>query len=263
MKRILSLFDYSGSWPEEFARHGDDVWCIDIKDGNDVNQWGDCESLYSEVEYCDGVLAAVPCTDFSSSGARWWKQKDEDGRTEASVELCLQALRIVDAFIPTDLDEEHEFFWAIENPVGRIHKLIPELGLPMYFDPCDFAGYLNLTSSDHNELDRLRRKDGKGFCSEERQFVLDCNAYTKKTGIWGDFNRDMVKDRIEPVRCNPWGSPLMSLGGDNAKTKEIRSHTPVGFAKAFYQANKNHVAELNCYDVMEAISKGEQLELVF
>jgi hypothetical protein len=247
MKRILSLFDYSGEWPYYFQKSGWDVLMIDIKDGHDVNYWDSCETLYQEMDDINAIIAAVPCTDFANSGARWFAEKDADGRTCASVELCYQTLRIVSAWEPTCPDfieecengEPYTWFWAVENPVGRIQKLVPELGPAYYFQPHEFAGYLDLSDADHNELDRLRRKDGKGFTPEERQFVIDCNAYTKKTGLWGCFNRSMEKRPIEPVRCNNYGSPMMSLGGNTAKTKEIRSNTPEGFSRAFFHANED------------------------
>jgi len=35
----------------------------------------------------DAILAAPPCTDFASSGAQYWPEKDRDGRTAYSLEL--------------------------------------------------------------------------------------------------------------------------------------------------------------------------------
>ena len=248
MKRILSLFDYSGTWPSPFAHSGWDVVMIDLQDGEDIYDINEYENNIARFEEVHGLLAAVPCTDFANTGARWFAEKDKDGRTCASVALCQHTLSLMDSWRPTDFDymeyaaecpEEEPFFWAIENPVGRIATLVPEMGKPHYFNPCDFAGYLDLSVSDHNELDRLRRKDGKGFTAEERQFVIDCNAYTKKTGLWGEFNREMVEKPIEPVRCNKYGSPMMSYGGSSEKTKRARSNTPEGFAIAFHRANNS------------------------
>lgn len=91
-------------------------------------------------------------------------------------------------------------FWALENPIGRLKHWI---GDPiMKFDPCDFG-----------------------------------DPYTKKTLLWGIFN-EPVKNRVEPIRSTSQGSWLMKLGGKSEKTKELRSITPQGFAKAFYEANR-------------------------
>jgi len=156
-----------------------------------------------------------------------------------SLELARVVLRMADLFQPTDPDYDEPFFFALENPVGRLHKLLPEMGPAWYFQPWEFAGWLDLTESDHNELDRLRRKDGKDFSREEVEFVMRCNAYTKKTGLWGCFNHELEKRPIEPVRCAPQGSPIQTFGGKSEDTKEARSNTPRGFSLAFYEANKD------------------------
>jgi hypothetical protein len=246
MKSLLSLFDYSCNWPRPFYNNGWDVvpWDIKIDEFRDIMKLDGPETLFSlfENEF-DGILAAIPCTDFAVCGSQYWKAKDLDGRTLASMDLVYQVEKLVDWYFPTDPDYFEEggtFFWSIENPVGRLGKLHPELQGPIYWHPYEFAGYLNLSNSDHNELDRIRRKDGIGITREEIDFVLRCEAYTKKTGLWGDFNRNLVKKPVEPVRVCRQGSPIQTFGGKSDKTKEARSLTPTGFAQAFYEANKEY-----------------------
>ena len=53
----------------------------------------------------DMVLAFPPCTHLSSSGARWFAQKQRDGRQQAAIEFFLNFTRL-------------SMPWAIENPVG-------------------------------------------------------------------------------------------------------------------------------------------------
>lgn len=62
----------------------------------------------------------MPCTDYAVSGARWFKAKDEDGRTAKSQLLVDKTKEIIEYFEP--------IFWVVENPVSRIHKLNPWLG---------------------------------------------------------------------------------------------------------------------------------------
>lgn len=186
-KVIISLFDYSGNWPRFYKEAGYDVYSLDIK--NDVDVLDLSRDDFPGEVY--GILAAPPCTDFSSSGAQYWKQKDEDGRTAASLALVDKTLEIISWFSPQ--------FWAIENPVGRLSKLRPQLGQPWYFQPHWYG-----------------------------------DPYTKKTGLWGVFNKDLPRCDVEPDPNN-W---IMRLGGKSEKTKELRSMTPLGFAKAFYEANK-------------------------
>jgi hypothetical protein len=199
MKTILSLFDWTGTWAEPFRRDPDyDVIYIDIKDGMDINDF--CYEYCVEelgIELVHGILAAPDCTHFSSSGAQYWPAKDKDGRTDAALELVYQTLRTVELYKPE--------WWVLENPVGRLNRLIPDLPRPWYFQPHEFG-----------------------------------DAYTKKTGIWGRFNQEGMEQRktpVEPIRACDAGSWLMQLGGKSERTKELRSETPAGFATAFYQAH--------------------------
>lgn len=90
-------------------------------------------------------------------------------------------------------------WWALENPVGRLRRW---LGPPRYiFDPCDHG-----------------------------------DPYTKKTCLWGSFTIPK-KAPVEPVRVNAQGSWVQSLGGKSERTKTLRSVTPAGFARAFFEAN--------------------------
>lgn len=86
-------------------------------------------------------------------------------------------------------------WWVLENPVGRLKHYI---GDPvMYFNPCDYG-----------------------------------DPYTKKTGLWGDFNPAMPLNVVEPTE----GSK-MHLLPPGEKRQELRSITPPGFARAFFEAN--------------------------
>jgi hypothetical protein len=100
-------------------------------------------------------------------------------------------------------------WWALENPAGRLPRLVPELAPfgPWYFHPHEFGAWI-----------------GGG------------DAYTKKTGIWGVFT---VPERklVAPVRVCAQGRWLQALGGKRERTTELRSMTPLGFAAAFFHAN--------------------------
>jgi len=192
---VLSLFDFSGRWSSPYREKGYEVYQVDVKLGIDILDLTPDDIPATEIGV---ILAAPPCTDFASSGAQYWKAKDNDGRTEASMDLVTKTLELIQHYKPR--------VWAIENPVGRLNKLFPELGTPWYFNPCEFAGYLDDPSTE---------------------------AYNKRTGLWGTFNIP-VKKPVEPSLGN---SPIMKLGGKNEKTKELRSMTPLGFSKAFYRSN--------------------------
>jgi hypothetical protein len=206
-KTILSLYDYTGQWSMPFKKAGYTVIQQDIKLGQDIFEDTIPAAIQDAVEgkKLHGVLAAVPCTDFAGSGARWWKDKENQpaaytgtevqfiNTVEMSVFLVLAVLFIVELFNPK--------FWALENPIGRIQKLVPELGpARLYFDPCDFG-----------------------------------DPYTKRTALYGNFNNKLEYDPVFPFE----GSKMWAqYGGKSERTKELRSITPMGFAQAFYEANK-------------------------
>lgn len=134
-KVVLSLFDKSGAWSRPWEEAGYQVYRFDIQDDaevGDVNNFstdffGDWFGDFDGLDIY-AILAACPCTDFASSGARHFAAKDADGRTVASVRLVHQTLRTIEYFRPA--------VWALENPVGRIERLG---GLPPWrlsFDPC-------------------------------------------------------------------------------------------------------------------------------
>lgn len=57
------------------------------------------------------------------------------------------------------------------------------------------------------------------------------DPYTKKTALWGEFTAP-IKAPVEPITPNP--IHFMSPGPDRAR---MRSITPAGFARAFFEAN--------------------------
>jgi len=193
--KIISLFDYSGNWSKPWRKEFE-VIQIDIKLGIDILIWN-----YKNIEKNNvyGILAAIPCTDYALSGAKHFKIKDRDGRTEKSNLLVKKTMEIINYFNPK--------FWVVENPMSRIHKLNPELGRVKFkFHPYEFAGWNN---------------------NKEEQ-------YQKTTWLFGNFTSPEKK----PLP-NVLGQKLYrNYGGKSERTKELRSITPMGFSKAFFEANK-------------------------
>lgn len=225
---VVSLFDRTGNWPRPWASDPDTtVITVDqspVPDGyewggrihiqTDIGAWASVEqpmlliALVEEIRRAEPsqlvVLMAPPRTDFASSGARYFKQKDADGTTQKSVALLRASLRLRDRLLrPGDV-------WALENPVGRLAKLVPELGAySLIFHPSDYGGYL----------------DPPG------------DAYTKRTCLWGNFVRPPFRP-VKPISVCEQGSWIQRLGGKSEKTKFERSKTPEGFARAFWLANR-------------------------
>ena len=200
---LLSVYDYTGNWAKPYVDAGWRVILWDYKvEGCILERFGWLCSMIDEENdgYVDGLLAAPPCTAFASSGARWWTDKDRSGTgphpfrsfTEYMEALTRIVLVMVEKFSPR--------FWALENPIGRIEKVVPELKpyRRLAFDPCDYG-----------------------------------DAYTKRTIIYGNFNPHLKKTPVLPTE----GSKMHRLP-PSIDRAGIRSATPQGFAKAFYQANK-------------------------
>lgn len=202
-RRIISLCDYTQQWPRYFALDGYSVEPVDIKRGIDIFTW---EPPPGPV---DGVLAAPECTCFSVSGAQYWPAKDADGRTADALRLVDRCLELIRQLNPR--------WWILENPIGRLGRLRPEMlgKAKMIVHPADYAGYLADPAS---------------------------NAYNKATCLWGKFEMG-PKAPVPPViyvtKDGKRGSyQWAKLGGKSARTKELRSTTPLGLAYATWLGNR-------------------------
>lgn len=205
-KTLISLFDYTGNWSRPYRENGWNVVQVDIQHGDDVRHFNIYPYLKNNgcLVQDFGLLIAQPCTDYALSGAAHFKAKDLDGRTAESQKLVAASKRLIDFLGNNKLLR----FWALENPMSRIHKLNPWLESPkLKFNPCDYAGY------DPDP---------------------EASRYNKYTWLWGKFNIP-EKKRLEPLQKEFHGH--LKYGGKSLKTKNARSITPLGFAYAFYSAN--------------------------
>lgn len=212
-KIILDLCGGTGSWARPYKEAGYDVRLVTMPD-NDVRTYKPPENVY-------GVLAAPPCTEFAVSGTRWWSSKPPELLAEA-IEVAKACLRIINECKPE--------WWALENPVGRLPRCVPELGRWRYtFQPYDYG-----------------------------------DPWTKRTCIWGEHNIP-VKHPVSSLGSyqgsghTSHGStlgivdhPIMLLGEGEcllrwdwihhlppSKDRQmLRSITPPHFARAFFEANK-------------------------
>jgi len=145
-----------------------------------------------------GILAAPICTHFSLARTRAKTPRD----FRLGMELVMVCLNII-----WECRYNHKLvFWCLENPMGYLRQF---LGKPVFtFDPCDFG-----------------------------------DPYTKKTDLWGYFNIPKKKP-IKPKFIDFESGKRMSKMHYNTslksseKRKILRAITPAGFAKAFYEANK-------------------------
>jgi hypothetical protein len=215
---ILDLCGGTGAWSRPYLEAGYDVRLITLPD-QDVRYYHPPKRVY-------GVLAAPPCTDFCISGVRWWPEKDKTKGLQEALSVVEACLRVIKEAKPK--------FWALENPVGRLPRYIGKYKYT--FQPYEYG-----------------------------------DPWTKRTCIWGEHNRpvktpveikyrhadgepsasDIIKERMPS-----WtgGTPSGKLGivdhpeylppdwvhklPPSFNRAMLRSITPPGFARAFYEANK-------------------------
>lgn len=134
----------------------------------------------------------------------------------------LEALSIADACLRAVAIANPEW-WVLENPVGRLSRYY---GKPRYtFHPYEYAGWLD---------------DG-----------WEADAYTKRTCLWGRFAIP-AKRPCEPVRGGMiWKMP------PSPERADLRSVTPMGFARAFFEANKHDATDCACVTKQQPPERAE------
>ena len=202
-KIILDLCGGTGSWSKPYKENGYDVRVIDPQEWiEDDFGTGDVRLFKKPKEEIYGILSAPPCTHFSGSGAWCWEKKGK--------EPLLEGLSVVDACLRIIFITKPKF-WALENPVGRLKHYIGDCKCT--FQPYEYG-----------------------------------DAYSKRTCLWGDFNMPEPTDIVEPdmveyiskkgVKKRMARIFYESFGLPPNERARLRSMTPKGFAKAFYETNK-------------------------
>jgi len=199
---IISIYDFTGNWVKPYINAGYPVMLWDKKVEGDILEgfsW-----LLTQIEETGlqvyGILGACPCNDFASSGARWFEGKDKPTPGYEPFDNTTELSIALVQIVLHLVDLLKPKFWVIENPVGRIERLNEELKpyRNYSFDPHDFG-----------------------------------EPYPKKTILWGEFNNNLVKTPVLPLY-----KEYIHNQPPGEKRAEIRSATPAGFAKAFFQANR-------------------------
>ena len=211
---IVSLFDESGNMVRPWASAGHECHCFDItnkdefRDGIHFHR-ADLRKFVMPV-VPNIVFGFPPCTDLAASGARHFASKLE--RNPRTFDDAMELVHVV-----------HEMAgdapWMLENPVGKVSSLWRK---PNHiFHPWEFGGYLPEDDVHPRWPDYIQARD----------------AYPKKTCLW--IGGGFVFPEKKPVTVAPgYSDQFHKLGGKSAKTKQIRSETPRGFAMAVYLANR-------------------------
>jgi hypothetical protein len=254
---VISLYDYTGEALRPWAEAGYECYAYDIQHKNIYENHVDWLGRDRRLDsYCSGgsisyihadlfdpdhvdellhilarhggraafMSAFPPCTNLASSGARWWKSKEElDPQFQDDAVFHVQQCELVGRALGCP--------YYIENPIGALSRLWRK---PDHtFDPCDFGGYLPEDDVHPEWPDVIPPRDG----------------YRKKTCLWTGGNFEMpakrsvnhltlVYDRADPAKGGNFSPVAGKTGGKSIRTKNIRSATPRGFARAVFEANQ-------------------------
>ncbi|MCK4297095.1 MAG: hypothetical protein KAW56_05350 [Candidatus Marinimicrobia bacterium] len=205
-KIIVDLAGGSGAWSRKYKDAGYIVFNITLPDyniletviRNDYIIFRGDKRLIVRKSDIYGILVAPVCTMFSFARRNAKIPRD----LKEGMRLVITCLNII-----WECRYNHKLaFWCLENPMGYLRQF---LGKPVFtFDPCDFG-----------------------------------DPYTKKTDLWGYFNIPKGK-RVEPeFKDFESGKRMSKMHYETScksgeRRKILRSITPAGFAKAFYEANK-------------------------
>lgn len=221
-KLILDLCGGTGSWSKPYLDNGYDIINVTLPD-YDINLWKKyndiMEAIHSNSVY--GILATPPCTMFSIARNDKTARSPRDMRK--GIKTVLACLEIIweCLYTPYRISTNSLRFWALENPCSGYLKRF--LGKPaLTFHPYDYG-----------------------------------DPYTKKTAIWGmfrepkknpvsprDFNHPTSKGSRDFVTCVEHFTDLKKIPKGYlektgiSKRSILRSMTPTGFAKAFYEVNR-------------------------
>lgn len=109
--RMLAACESSGRVRDAFAARGWDAWSCDIEPSETPGQHiqGDILRVF-EWSSWDLVIAFPPCTDLSLAGARFWREKQADGRQQAAASFFTKMWHAPAPRV------------AVENPRGYMNK---------------------------------------------------------------------------------------------------------------------------------------------
>ena len=238
-KAVISLFDLTGQMCKPWADAKYHTFQFDMQHAHGLNGQGRKYTIGGMADTWKKPIAEIfaaydvamvfgfpPCTDLAISGARHFAAKADANpnyRAEA-MELVYLTHDMANLNFPLEDAPLYGVPYAIENPVSIISS---QWRKPNHiFQPCDFGGYLPEDDT-----------------SPYPDIIPARDAYTKKTCLWTGNGFVMPEARpVDPVKYQDrnglnYSALHWKLGGKSLRTKNIRSATPRGFAKAVFAAN--------------------------
>jgi len=230
---VLSLCDYTGIMVDPWIEAGYRAILVDPQHPAGTHTDGLLTTVGHEIDHPEswdvirlaisaGSVAAVfgfpVCTDLAVSGtARWADKRERDPHFQARAMALVHECRVIGELSGAP--------WFFENPVSSISSIYRK---PDYtFHPYEYGGYL---------------PEGEAHPLYPGYFPPQ-DAYGKRTCLWAGGGFVMPPRRPVPIADGQADGQGQSkahnkLGGRSAKTKNIRSATPMGFARAVFIANE-------------------------
>ena len=110
--RVLVACEFSGIVRDAFAARGHEAWSCDVLPSERSGKHLQCDAREA-IKRCEGwdlLIAHPPCTHLASSGARWWKGRQEEQSEAIDFVRMLLAAKMKRI--------------AIENPIGILSTVI-------------------------------------------------------------------------------------------------------------------------------------------
>jgi hypothetical protein len=230
-KIVISLYDFTGEalkpWAEAgYACYAFDIQHLDTKvegyanggfiryEGLDLHEFSTHQDLFFRFNGHKVVfgMAFPVCTDMAVSGAAHFAKK-------AEANPLFQEQAVKHAIDCADLFDDLGCPYFVENPVSVLATKWRKSDYR--FHPYEYGGYIPYGEAQHPLWP---------------EYIAPQDAYPKKTCLWTGNNFVMpTKVPVEPKKG--YSKQHLKLGGKSARTKNIRSATPRGFARAVMEAN--------------------------
>ena len=242
MKTVISLYDFTGEALRPWAEAGYSCYAYDIQhkkqeapnweykhenfesggsinyihaDLHDHKTLNGIQDTFSNSNVVFGMAFPV-CTDMAVSGAAWFEKKRQANPSfqNEAVAYAVWCAKLFNSMVVP-------FF--VENPIS---VLATKWRKPDYkFHPYEYGGYIPEAEAEHPRWP---------------EYIPAQDAYKKATCLWTGNGFKMPEPRAvdpEAYYGNGYSKAMMKLGGKSQRTKDIRSATPRGFARAVYEAN--------------------------
>jgi len=233
-KVVISLYDFTGEALKPWAEQGYTCYAYDIQHEKD-NPRKECVGkgaiwyTYCDLQKNSGTvhktliehherhdvifgMAFPVCTDMAVSGAAHFAKK-------AEANPLFQEQAVKHAIDCADLFDDLGCPYFVENPVSVLATKWRKSDYR--FHPYEYGGYIPYGEAQHPLWP---------------EYIAPQDAYPKKTCLWTGNGFVMpTKVSVEPKKG--YSKQHLKLGGKSARTKNIRSATPRGFARAVMEAN--------------------------